>query len=66
MIHELDVAGIYFAPIVGYGLIAIPIFVLLRFLLTRLGFWREVWLPALFEAALFLVILSLIVLIRTP
>ncbi|MDE1146627.1 MAG: DUF1656 domain-containing protein [Azospirillaceae bacterium] len=60
---ELDVAGIFVAPIVGYGLAALALFLVLRLVLARLGFWRAVWHPALFEAALFSAILSGLVLL---
>ena len=63
MISELDVAGIYMAPIVAFVLAAVPIFIVIRVALTRLGFWRAIWHPALFEVALFLSILSLLVLL---
>ncbi|HLZ66273.1 MAG TPA: DUF1656 domain-containing protein [Aliidongia sp.] len=60
---EVEVAGIYLAPIVLYALIALPIFLILRLILARIGFWRLVWHPALFETALYLSILSLLVLL---
>jgi hypothetical protein len=63
MIAEVDIAGIYVAPIVVYALAALPIFLLLRVVLARLGFWRAVWHPALVETALYLSILSLLVLL---
>ncbi|MDZ5648744.1 DUF1656 domain-containing protein [Nitrospirillum sp. BR 11828] len=60
---ELDVAGIFMAPIVGYGAVTLLLFLILRGLLARLGFWRIVWHPALFEAALFSILLSGLVLL---
>ncbi|HEV2675008.1 MAG TPA: DUF1656 domain-containing protein [Aliidongia sp.] len=63
MIAEINVAGVYLAPIALYAMIAIPIFVVLRVILARLGFWHAIWHPALFEAALYLSILSLLVLL---
>jgi protein AaeX len=63
MISELDIAGIFIAPIVAYGAISIPIFFLLRWVLALAGFWRFVWHPALFEVSLYLVILSLLVIV---
>jgi hypothetical protein len=62
MISEANIAGIYLAPIVIDVAVAIPVFWLIRTLLARVGFWRRVWHPALFEAALFLSIVSLLVL----
>jgi len=63
MITELNVAGIYMAPIVLYAIVTLPIFLVLRTILARLGFWRLVWHPALFETALYLSILSLLILL---
>jgi hypothetical protein len=60
---ELDVGGVYMAPIVLYALMALPIFLVLRLVLTWIGFWRAVWHPALFSTALYLSILSLLVLL---
>jgi len=63
MISELNIAGIYMAPIVLYAMVALPIFLVLRTILARAGFWRLVWHPALFETALYLSILSLLILL---
>lgn len=60
---ELNIAGIYMAPIVLYAIVALPIFLVLRAILARVGFWRLVWHPALFETALYLSILSLLILL---
>ncbi len=60
---ELNIAGIYMAPIVLYASVALPIFLGLRAILARIGFWRLVWHPALFETALYLSILSLLILL---
>jgi hypothetical protein len=62
MMTELSIGGVYIAPIVGYGLVAAGLFLLCRWLLTVVGFWRWVWHPALFEIGLFVAILSLLVL----
>jgi len=63
MYSELNLQGIYMAPIVLYALIALPVFLVLRFVLARIGFFRLVWHPALFETALYLSILSLLILL---
>jgi len=63
MITELNIAGIYMAPIVVYVIVTLPIFLVLRTILARVGFWRLVWHPALFETALYLSILSLLILL---
>ncbi|MET1028886.1 MAG: DUF1656 domain-containing protein [Dongiaceae bacterium] len=61
MMTELNIAGVYVAPIVGYVTIAAILFLLCRWILTLTGFWRFVWHPGLFEVSLFLSILSLVV-----
>jgi hypothetical protein len=62
MMHEAALLGVLFAPIVLYALVALVIFTLLRSLLGRLGLLRFLWHPALFEVALYVSILSLLVL----
>lgn len=61
MMAELNIAGVYVAPIVGYCVIAGILFLVCRSLLTLVGFWRLVWHPGLFEIGLFVSILSLLV-----
>ncbi|HVJ32463.1 MAG TPA: DUF1656 domain-containing protein [Terriglobia bacterium] len=63
MLTESNIGGVYMAPIVIYGLAASMLFLALRWLLTRLGFWRLVWHPGLFELGLFISILSVLVMV---
>jgi protein AaeX len=63
MISELNIGGIYMAPIVLYAMAALAIFLVLRIILARIGFLRLVWHSALFETALYLSILSLLILL---
>ncbi len=62
MIAELDIFGVLVAPIVAYALLAIPLLLVLRWGLARLGVFRLVWHPALVEVSLYLIIVSLLVL----
>lgn len=64
MLSEINIAGVYLAPIVVEGLVGLAIFLLCRFLLGRFGLLHRLWHPALFEVALFLSIVSLLVLLR--
>lgn len=64
MYKEIDLTGVYVAPIILYLLIATPIFLACRWLLARFGVLSFVWHPALFEIALFCLILSLVVSLR--
>jgi protein AaeX len=61
MITEWNVGGVFMAPIVLYTILAALIFAGCRLVLARIGFLHNVWHPALFELALFLSILSLLV-----
>jgi hypothetical protein len=61
MITEWNVGGVFMAPIVAYAILAALIFAGCRFVLARIGFLHLVWHPALFEVALFLSILSLLI-----
>jgi hypothetical protein len=61
MLKEVDLAGVYVAPIVVYLLLATPIFLVCRWVLARLGVLAFVWHPALFEIALFGLILAILV-----
>lgn len=64
MLSEIDLFGVYLAPIVVEGVLGLGLFLLLRLLLGRLGLLHRLWHPALFEVALFLSIVSLLVLLR--
>jgi hypothetical protein len=63
MLSEAEFGGLLFAPIVVYALAALPITLLLRMIMWRIGFMRLVWHLALFEVALYLCVLSLLVLL---
>ncbi|MDB5367765.1 MAG: hypothetical protein JWM77_3692 [Rhodospirillales bacterium] len=59
---EINVAGIYLPPLLAEAILALPLFFLVRAVLAKLGVLRRVWHPALFETALYVSILSLLVL----
>jgi hypothetical protein len=61
MFSEIHVGGVLLAPIVVYASAAMLIFLALRFVLGRIGVIRRLWHPALFELALYVSILSLLV-----
>jgi protein AaeX len=63
MLSEVDVGGIYVAPIVVYAAAAIPLFLILRWVLGHLGVLRTIWHPALFELAVYVTLLSLLILL---
>ena len=62
MLTEVDVGGIYVAPIVVYAVATIPLFLILRSVLGHLGVLRNTWHPALFELAIYATLLSLLIL----
>lgn len=61
MIKEISIAGVLFAPIMGYALGAAIIWLALRYAIERLNLYRFVWHPPLFNTALYVVILSVFV-----
>ncbi len=63
MLSEVHFGGVLFAPIMLYAAAALPITLLLRAVMWRVGFMRLVWHLALFEVALYLCVLSLLVLL---
>jgi hypothetical protein len=61
MLSEMHVSGVLFAPIVLYALLAVPITLLLRSLIWRSGLARWSWHLPLLEVALYVCVLSLLV-----
>lgn len=59
---EVDLFGIYVAPISVLMLAAWLLLILIRRFADRAGITYEVWHPALFNAALYLILLSVLVL----
>jgi hypothetical protein len=62
MLSEVNIAGVYFAPIVVYAVAGVPVAFSLRFSLWRVGLLRFAWHPALFVFSLYVSIVSLLVL----
>jgi hypothetical protein len=62
MLSEVAVAGIYLPPFFVYACIALPVFLGLRFVLVRTGVLRRVWHPALFEFAISLCLVCVLML----
>ncbi|UEM06231.1 DUF1656 domain-containing protein [Skermanella rosea] len=55
---ELDIAGVYVAPILGWALVALVVWTMLRRLIDGLGASRWIWHRGLFDAALFVIVLG--------
>jgi len=60
---EINIFGLYFAPISAILLAAWIAYVVIRRSADRFGFQRHVWHPALFEAALYVILASSIILV---
>ena len=58
MIKEISLGGVYVPPMVGYLLGTALVWWLLRYAIGRLGLYRFVWHPPLFNAALYVILLS--------
>lgn len=61
MIKEINIDGVYLPPLIGYLLGTLVVWYALRFVIERLGLYRHIWHPPLFNAALFVVLLGVFV-----
>lgn len=59
---ELDLFGVYVAPVSVLLVIAWVVTIVLRRAAVRFGLLRHVWHPALFVSAMYMIVLSSIVL----
>lgn len=57
-LREWSLNGILVSPFLVYGLIALVLTGLLRYLLQRLGMSRWIWHEALFDTALYICVLA--------
>jgi len=60
--YEINLFGVYVAPISIILVVAWLVLLPVRRIANRLGLLRHVWHPALFEFAVYLIVVSLIVL----
>ncbi len=63
MLTELNLGGVLFAPILAYALLAVPITLALRALIWASGLARLSWHLPLLEFALYICVLSLLVML---
>lgn len=63
MIGEYSFYGVYFPWLIVLAVIALLVLAVLRRLAARLGVYRFVWHPALFDVAVFVIVLYLVVLV---
>ena len=62
MLSEFAVAGIYLPPFFVYACVTLPIYLAVRLVLARSGVLRRVWHPGLFEFAISLCLVSVLIL----
>ncbi|MCU1719385.1 DUF1656 domain-containing protein [Pseudomonas sp. 5P_3.1_Bac2] len=60
---DFEIGGVYLPPIAQALLLALPIFVLLDWLVRRVGLLQFVWHEALFEGALYVCVCATLVLL---
>lgn len=66
MISELSLYGVYLPAILVWSAVAVLATTVLRAILRRIGFYRLVWHPALFDVAIFVILLGGVVALATP
>ena len=57
MIAEISLYGVYFPALFALSLVAFAVLWVVRRLFAQIGLYRLVWHPALFDLALFVVLL---------
>ena len=55
---EIDILGVYVAPIVPLMIVAFLVTLVLRWAALALGLFRWIWHPALFELSVYLIVLT--------
>ena len=55
---EIDILGVYVAPIVPLMIVAFLVTLALRWVALALGLFRWIWHPALFELSVYLIVLT--------
>lgn len=63
MIKEIDLFGVFLPPLLAYAAFAYAIWFVVRRILGFAGLYGVVWHPALFGTALYVLILSALVLV---
>jgi hypothetical protein len=58
LIGEVDIGGVFVAPLLTWAILALVLHAVLRQGLLRFGFYRRVWHPRLADLALFVIILG--------
>jgi hypothetical protein len=66
MIGELNLDGVFLSSVLVSAVIALVLATLIRRLLTWVGAYRLVWHPALFDAALFVILWAAVIRLPLP
>lgn len=66
MTGELDINGVFLSSVLVSALIALAASFLLRRVLSKVGAYRFIWHPALFDTALFVILWAAVVLAPSP
>jgi hypothetical protein len=66
MIGELNLDGVFLSSVLVSALIALVLAFLIRRLLSWIGAYRFIWHPALFDAALFVIVWAAVVRLPLP
>ena len=66
MTGEIDLYGVFVPSLAAWMLIAFALCLPLRWLLARSGFYRVVWHRPLFDLALYVVLLGVVVSVAVP
>jgi hypothetical protein len=61
MITDLNLVGVYVAPFVPMAIVSALITLVLLRIADRFGITRHVWHPPLFDSAVYVIVLSLVV-----
>ena len=60
MIGEFDIYGVYFPAFAVFAAIALLLQVVIKRLLNACGFYRLVWHPALFDLAIYVILIGVV------
>ena len=63
MIGEIDILGVFVPSVLVLMLIAYLVNVVIRMVLTRIGFYRLVWHRSIFDLGIYVLVLGVIVVV---
>ena len=66
MIGEVNISGVFLSSVLVSAVIALVASFLLRRVLSKVGAYRFVWHPALFDTALFVILWAAVIAVPLP